>query len=111
MNIHVVHVQYQSRVEQNIHFISLIHIDICHWGFFTEKGYLASLMFSYYDKNMDNKIIRDELWEIWVTEPFQRMFASCSLMDMFRFENILDDEIQEEEFLKAFGKYSSIKNH
>lgn len=68
-------------------------------------------MFSYYDKNMDNKIIRDELWEIWVTEPFQRMFASCSLMDMFRFENILDDEIQEEEFLKAFGKYSSIKNH
>ncbi|XP_022317011.2 uncharacterized protein LOC111120524 isoform X1 [Crassostrea virginica] len=69
---------------------------------YNKKGYLASLMFSYYDKNMDNKIIRDELWEIWVTEPFQRMFASCSLMDMFRFENILDDEIQEEEFLKAF---------
>lgn len=61
-------------------------------------------MFSYYDKNMDNTIVRDEIWEIWVTEPFQRMFASCTLMDMFRFENILDDEIQEGEFLKAFGK-------
>ncbi|XP_062591247.1 follistatin-related protein 5-like isoform X3 [Saccostrea cucullata] len=67
-----------------------------------KRDYLASLMFSYYDKNMDNKIIRDELWDIWVTEPFQRMFASCSLMDMFRFENIQDDEIQEDEFLKAF---------
>ncbi|XP_056019706.1 follistatin-related protein 5-like isoform X2 [Ostrea edulis] len=67
-----------------------------------KRDYLASLMFSYYDKNMDNKIIRDELWEVWVTEPFQRMFASCSVMDMFRFENIQDDEIQEDEFLKAF---------
>lgn len=70
-------------------------------------------MFSYYDKNMDNTIVRDEIWEIWVTEPFQRMFASCTLMDMFRFENILDDEIQEGEFLKAFGKYrnSIISKH
>lgn len=69
---------------------------------YSKKDYLASLMFSYYDKNMDNTIVRDEIWEIWVTEPFQRMFASCTLMDMFRFENILDDEIQEGEFLKAF---------
>ncbi|XP_061192442.1 uncharacterized protein LOC133200693 isoform X1 [Saccostrea echinata] len=67
-----------------------------------KRDYLASLMFSYYDKNMDNRIIRDELWDIWVTEPFQRMFASCSLMDLFRFEHIQDDEIQEDEFLKAF---------
>lgn len=78
-------------------------INVC-FLFFPEKDYLASLMFSYYDKNMDNTIVRDEIWEIWVTEPFQRMFASCTLMDMFRFENILDDEIQEGEFLKAFGK-------
>lgn len=78
-------------------------INVC-FLFFPEKDYLASLMFSYYDKNMDNTIVRDEIWEIWVTEPFQRMFASCTLMDMFRFENILDDEIQEGEFLTAFGK-------
>lgn len=84
--------------------INCLHKLMFVFFFFPEKDYLASLMFSYYDKNMDNTIVRDEIWEIWVTEPFQRMFASCTLMDMFRFENILDDEIQEGEFLKAFGK-------
>lgn len=38
--------------------------------FFLEKDYLVFFMFSYYDKNMDNIIVRDEIWEIWVIESF-----------------------------------------
>ncbi|KAK3091696.1 hypothetical protein FSP39_021930 [Pinctada imbricata] len=67
-----------------------------------KKSYIATLMFSFYDRNMDESIQKDELWEIWLMENFDKMFSSCTLLDLFKFENIKDDAIYKDDFLDIF---------
>ena len=64
-------------------------------------------MFSFYDRNMDESVQRDELWEIWLLENFDKMFSSCTLLDLFKFENVANDKIYKDGFMKIFSELST----
>ena len=65
------------------------------------KGYIASLMFSYYDRDMNGDIESDELWEMQVAENLEHISTICTLLDILKFE-VQDKKLDHTRFLNAF---------
>lgn len=71
---------------------------------FTDKGYIASLMFSYYDRDMNGEIEGDELWEMQVAENLEHISTICTLLDILKYE-VQDKKLDHTRFLNAFSKF------
>lgn len=67
-------------------------------------------MFSYYDRDMDNSVSTQELWETQVINKFDKLSTKCSLMDIMRYDDGSDDDalLSNEEFMRAFSKFKVI---
>lgn len=72
---------------------------------FTDKGYIASLMFSYYDRDMNGDIESDELWEMQVAENLEHISTICTLLDILKYEVQQDKKLDHTHFLNAFSKF------
>lgn len=63
-------------------------------------------MFSYYDRNRDGQITKEELYKIQLNDNLETLSKACSLLDMLKFDDVdgIDtSQISSEEFLLAFG--------
>lgn len=63
-------------------------------------------MFSYYDRDFDDYLQKEDLEQIEMNEHFEKLSASCILMDIMRFEDSAKDgKLSIEEFFEAFSKF------
>ncbi|KAK6171025.1 hypothetical protein SNE40_019287 [Patella caerulea] len=71
-----------------------------------DREYLATLIFSYYDRDIDYYLEKSELYEIEKKEDFGQLDNFCSLPDMLLYDDVEpnDNKISVNEFLKAFDK-------
>ncbi|GAB1606356.1 follistatin-related protein 5-like [Argonauta hians] len=68
------------------------------------KQYLATLMFSYYDDNLDNFLQESELQNIEQKEQFKNLSAKCNLLNMLPYEDSNhDSQLSFKEFVSAFN--------
>lgn len=69
------------------------------------KQYLATLMFSYYDNDLDNFLEEVELWRIEQKENFEKLSEKCTLLNMINYEDSgdKDGKISFKEFVSAFN--------
>ncbi|XP_071132426.1 uncharacterized protein [Mytilus edulis] len=73
----------------------------CDENVIPNKGYIASLMFSYYDRDMNGDISNDELWEMQVAENLEHISTICTLLDILKYE-VKDSKLDHFNFLNAF---------
>ncbi|XP_021347155.1 uncharacterized protein LOC110446331 [Mizuhopecten yessoensis] len=68
------------------------------------KEYIATLMFSYYDRDMDGAVNTQELWETQVINKFGKLSDKCTLVDIMKFDDSRNDDgsMDKNEFVKAF---------
>ena len=79
--------------------------------FFQERDYLATLMFSIYDMNLDYYIDMREAAAMEKKEGSQRNWSACNIMDIIRRADLdpVDNKLSVSEFVGAFnieGKHS-----
>ncbi len=71
----------------------------------TEREYLATLMFSFYDRDLDFYLSPDEAREMEEKEHFERLSTSCALPDIITYSdrNPVDGRLSVTEFIAAFN--------
>ncbi|XP_033732811.1 uncharacterized protein LOC117322144 isoform X2 [Pecten maximus] len=68
------------------------------------KDYIATLMYSYYDRDMDGAVDTQELWETQVINKFGKLSDKCTLVDIMKFDNKGNGDgiMDKNKFVKAF---------
>lgn len=71
----------------------------------SEREYLATLMFSFYDRDLDFYLEDAEAREMEEKEHYERLSDACILSDMIPYadRNPVDGKLSVSEFIAAFN--------
>ena len=77
---------------------------------FSEKQFVANIMFNYYDLNGDEKLTEEDLDEIERRDHLDKLSRFCRLADLLTFNDREEDgSITLTEFYSAFSKSPAVE--
>ncbi|ESO87027.1 hypothetical protein LOTGIDRAFT_183454 [Lottia gigantea] len=119
--IHRIHIKPETKCDYKdyqqfkekllLHHYVLLISKLNHWNLISDREYLATLIFSYYDRDIDYYLEKKDLEIMQKKEQLVILDTVCTLLDILVYDDSepKDAKLSVTEFLKAFGMYDHRK--